>query len=293
MSIQHDDILEEMAKTLVDAIRIAETRLPRDVITALEKALEQENSETGRKNLEAVLENSSLAEDRGVPLCQDTGIIRFFVDVGEKFPHMDILRKAIPMAVEQATGAIPLRPNTVDPFTGQNPGNNMGRAMPIIHWDITDGEEAHVLIAPKGGGCENASGLVMLTPGEGLEGVKRALLQRVIEQGGRPCPPLIIGLGIGGGDDKAMAMGKRASLRPIEPENQTPLEKELLDAVNSLGVGPMGMGGNTTALAVHIEYGFRHPASYPLGIVVQCWADRRSRVRIDTQGEAFILPEGE
>ncbi|MCK4718871.1 MAG: fumarate hydratase, partial [Thermoplasmata archaeon] len=126
--------------------------------------------------------------------------------------------------------------------------------------------------------------------GEGMDGVKKALLQRVVEQGGRPCPPIVVGLGIGGGDDKAMILGKHASLRPITSD-ATSLEKELLDGINALGIGPMGMGGETTALAVHIEHGFRHPASYPLGILIQCWADRRTNVAIDHDGRAEIMED--
>jgi fumarate hydratase subunit alpha len=148
-------------------------------------------------------------------------------------------------------------------------------------------------VLPKGGGSENMSALKMLPPGVGIKGIKRAVVDHIVSCGGKPCPPTILGVGIGGGADIALKLGKRAVLRDIgsrHPESEAAeLEQELLELVNMSGVGPMGVGGATTCLAVHVEYAHRHPASLPLGILVQCWADRRAKVRLKADGSVKVI----
>jgi len=273
---------------LVEAMRIATTRLPSDVVDALRAARERETSPLGAAQLDAILENVHVARDSSIPICQDTGMQTFFVEMGTCSPFLGQLKPWIEEAVIAATAAIPLRPNTVDPFTGENPGDNTGRFMPTIHWEVVDGSEIRVSVLPKGGGSENMSTVKMLLPADGLKGVKRAVVEHVVSCGGKPCPPTIIGVGIGGGADVALQLGKKAILREIGSTHPDPVvaafERELFELINMSGVGPMGLGGETTCLAVHVEYAYRHPASLPLGILVQCWADRRAHVRLAADG---------
>jgi len=267
--------------------------LPQDVVLGLQQARERESSPMGAAQLDAILENVNVARDGAVPMCQDTGIQTFFVQAGVDSPFLKNLKGWICDAVTQATKDIPLRPNTVDPFTGKNPGDNSGRYMPFINWELVDGSDVLISVLPKGGGSENMSTLKMLPPGVGIKGIKKAVIEHIVSCQGKPCPPTIVGVGIGGGADIAMKLGKKAILRKIGSENPVPeaaaVEKELLELVNATGVGPMGVGGETTCLAVHVEYAHRHPASLPLSILVQCWADRRAQVRLSADGTAEVI----
>ena len=278
---------------LLAALKQAATQLPQDVVAALRAARERETSSMGAAQLDAILENVAVARDGSIPMCQDTGIQTFFVEAGVNSPFLKELKGWIGKAVGQATADIPLRPNTVDPFTGKNPGDNSGRFMPFINWELVDGDGVVISILPKGGGSENMSTLKMLPPGVGIKGIKKAIVEHIVSCQGKPCPPTILGVGIGGGADIAMKLGKKAVLREIGSRHAVTevakLERELLELLNMTGVGPMGVGGATTCLAVHVEYAHRHPASLPLGILVQCWADRRARVRLNADGTAEVI----
>ena len=278
----------KIRSALVEAMRIAVTRLPSDVVDALRAARERETSPLATAQLDAILENVCVAREGSIPMCQDTGIQMFFVVAGARSPFLGRVRRWIGQAVVEATDAIPLRPNTVDPFTGTNAGDNTGRFMPYIDWEIVDGDEITITVLPKGGGSENMSTVKMLPPGVGLKGIKKAVVEHVVSCRGKPCPPTIVGVGIGGGAEIALKLGRRAILREIGSAHPEPtvaaFEQELLELINMSGVGPMGVGGETTCLAVHVEVAHRHPASLPLGILIQCWADRRARVRLAADG---------
>jgi len=232
----------------------------------------------------AILENIKLAKESKRPMCQDTGIQTFFVEIGVDFPYINELRKIITNGVKKATKEIPLRPNTVDPFTGENHKDNTGEHVPYITWDFTDGSDVIITAFPKGGGSENMSKLGMLKPGVGIEGVKNFVVEEMIKAAGNPCPPTVVGVGIGGGADLSLKLGKKALLRPVgvrnKDKNIAKIEEELIKRINASGIGPMGLGGKTTVLDVHVEKAHRHPASLPVGIAVQCWADRRARMII-------------
>ena len=277
---------------LVEAMRIAATQLPTDVVEGLRAARERETSELGAAQLDAILENVGIARNGSIPMCQDTGIQTFFVEAGASSPFLGRVKAWIEEAVVEATDAIPLRPNTVDPFTGSNPGDNTGRYMPFLNWELVDGDEIRITVLPKGGGSENMSTLRMLPPGVGLKGIQKAVVEHIVSCGGKPCPPTIVGVGIGGGADIAMKLGKKAVLRDVGSAHPEPavaaFERELLELINMSGVGPMGVGGATTALAVHVEVAHRHPASLPLGILVQCWGDRRARVLLAADGRIEV-----
>ncbi len=283
---------ERVKEQLVAALGQAATILPGDVVAALKAARRVEASELASAQLDAILRNIEIAREGSVPICQDTGVQTFFVEAGVRSPYLARLPDLIARAVAEATAAVPLRPNTVHPFTGENPGNNLGRFMPYINWELVPGDEVTIVLLPKGGGSENMSTLKMLLPGVGLKGIKKAVVDHVISCGGKPCPPTVVGVGIGGGADIALKLGKRAILRELgssHPESEVAaLESELLELINMSGVGPMGVGGTTTSLAVHVEYAYRHPASLPLGILIQCWADRRARVRLSADGAVEV-----
>jgi fumarate hydratase subunit alpha len=277
----------EIISGLVRLIQKAETELPLDVIYALRKAYECEDG-IAKIQLENILKNIKIAKETQRPLCQDTGVQTFFIEVGKDFPYIGKIKDLILTAVRKASTKIPLRPNTIDPFTHRNHKDNVGNNIPSITWDFIDGDMVVITAIPKGGGSENMSKLVMLKPGEGIEGVKEFIIREIRNAGGNPCPPTVIGIGIGGGADLAMKLGKKALLRPVgirHPDNLVAeVEKSLLLEINKTGIGPMGLGGNVTALDVHIEKAPRHPASLPVGMVVQCWADRRASMVIYKDG---------
>ncbi len=272
---------------IITLIRKAETELPKDVILALKHAYTIEEG-IAKIQLDTILKNIELAQKSGRPMCQDTGIQTFFVSVGVDSPFMKNIKQTLLDAVKKATIEIPLRPNTVDLLTGKNHGDNTGDYIPSITWDLTIGSAIRITALPKGGGSENMSRLGMLKPGVGIEGVKKFIVDEVIKAGGSPCPPTVIGVGIGGGADVAMKLAKIALLRPVgirhKDHTVAEIEKELIEKINDSGIGPMGLGGKTTVLDVHIEKAHRHPASLPVGISVQCWADRRSTMILHADG---------
>ncbi len=279
---------EHIIQGLVDLIFKAETQLPTDVLKALEDV---EKKETGiaKIQLQTMIKNAKIAAKTKRPICQDTGVQTFFITVGEDYQHVGKIKSLIERAVKQATETIPLRPNTFDVFTKENHKDNIGAYIPAITWDFTKGSDVSITAVPKGGGSENMSRLVMLKPGIGIDGVKDFVVQTMIQAGGNPCPPTVVGIGIGGGADLAMKLGKFALLRPVgkrhSDKNIARLEEELIDTINKSGIGPMGLSGKTTVLDVHVEHAPRHPASLPVGLVVQCWADRRATMIIHNNGE--------
>jgi len=275
------DVVEEVAFRLIE---LAVKRLPRDVISALKNAYETEVSDLGKMQLEAVLKNIRLADERSTLICQDTGTIVFFVKIGKGLRLNDDLTITLKRATKEATEKVPLRPNIVHPLTRMNSLNNTGVGVPIIHFDLIEDEYLELTAMPKGAGAENMSALKMLNPTEGINGIKRSVINTVAEAGGKPCPPTVIGLGIGGTSDHAMVMAKRALIRPLNKSNVDPelskLETEILETINRTGVGPMGLGGRWTSLGVRIEHAYCHTASLPLAINMQCWAARRAAARI-------------
>jgi len=287
------EIMAVIEEASFNLIRQAAIYLPEDVKKALRKAYEGEKSQYGKMQLRAILDNIELAEKCRVPVCQDTGTIIFYVRAGAEFKPLDRIEEALVRATRRATKEIPLRPNAVDPFTQKNSGDNTGRFIPYVDWEIVPGSSLELTVMAKGGGSENACKLGMLMPGEGINGMKKFVIDAVIEAGGWPCPPTILGVAVGGGADIAMKLAKKALLRPLDEPNPNPeiarLEKKLFEAVNITGIGPMGLGGITTVLGLHIEYAFRHPASLPVAVAFNCWAARRATARINIDGTVEYL----
>jgi fumarate hydratase subunit alpha len=274
---------------LQSAIERATVVLPDDVVQALRAALDRETSDLARLQLDTILEDERVARENALPICQDTGTPVFFVRAGSRSPWLADLQEALVEAVRAATVSIPLRPSAIHPFTDENVGN-VGRGVPVIDWDLVAGREIEVTYMAKGGGSENASGLLFVPPGEGLAAILRAVLTHVVRVAPRACPPVVVGVGIGGTADSALRLAKRALLRRLDAHHADPriaaFESELLAAINASGIGPGGLGGVTTALAVHADLAYRHPASLPIGVALQCWADRRATVRIREDGVA-------
>jgi fumarate hydratase subunit alpha len=287
----------EMAKVVEDVafnlIKQAVIYLPEDVKKALKRAYDEETSQSGKTQLKAILDNIELAEKYKAPICQDTGTIIFYIQAGAEVKHLDKIEEALTRATRKATKEIPLRPNAVDPFTQKNSGDNTGRFIPYINWEIVPGNNLELTVMTKGGGSENVCTTGMLVPGEGINGLKKFVIETVIKAGSQPCPPTILGVAMGGGADIAMKLAKKALLRPLDQPNPNPeiakLEKELYEAANMTGIGPMGLGGKTTVLGVHVEYAFRHPASFPAAVAFNCWAARRATARIHADGSVEYL----
>lgn len=276
----------------IELLKRTVTRLPGDVKEALEKAYREEEKDVSKMQLKAILDNIKLGGETVKPLCQDTGIIIFFVKIPNGI-DAGIVEKSLIEAVEEGTKLIPLRPNAVHPLTRKNPGTNTGRNMPYINYKFTNEDYLEITAFPKGAGSENMSALGMLTPSQGIKGIKEFALNTLLNAGAKPCPPIILGIGIGGSADISMKLAKQALLRPInvrhEDQQIAKLEEELLDAFNDSGIGPMGLGGKTTVLGVNIEYGYCHTASHPIGINVQCWCGRRGTMRIHKDGRVEHL----
>jgi len=267
--------------------------LPEDVKQALKRAYAEETSETGKTQLKAILDNIELAEKYQAPVCQDTGTIIFYVKAGAKAKNLDKIEEALVKATRRATAEVPLRPNAVDPFTQKNSGDNTGRLIPYINWEIVLGDSVELTIMTKGGGSENVCVSGMLVPGEGIKGLKKFVVDAVIKAGAQPCPPTILGIAMGGGADIAMKLAKKALLRPLNEPNPDPeiakIEREIFEAANMTGIGPMGLGGKTTVLGVHIDYAFRHPASFPAAVAFNCWAARKATAKINADGTVEYL----
>jgi fumarate hydratase subunit alpha len=265
-------------------LRLANTRLPDDIGWALEAAAAWETGDIARSQLGGMMDNVKKAGFIGRPICQDTGIPVFYVS-GRMLAGME---EGIREGVRKATSSVPLRPNTVHPITRQNSGDNLGKGMPAIHYRPSDADHTDITVLVKGAGSENMTRLAMLDPADGLDGIKRFVISAVLEAGGRPCPPTVVGVGIGGTSDRCTEMAKEALLIPLDRANgddaERELEEELFGILNSSGLGPMGLGGNSTVLGVRVMTEYCHTASLPVAVNLNCWAARKATVRIMEDG---------
>jgi fumarate hydratase subunit alpha len=257
------------------AYRDAVIRLPPDVKRVIGRAKASESNPVAQGEFANILRNIRKAERMGVPLCQDTGVPLVYLTIPPHICLTEDLYDSVAEGIRRATREIPLRPNVVDPLTRHNTGDNTGTGMPAIH--IKPGKKFTVTVLPKGAGAENASRIAMLLPTHqyGIEGF---IVETMLHAGGKPCPPVILGIGIGGTFDGAAALAKEALLLPVDQMND--YEQQICDAVNRLGIGPMGLGGDTTALAVKVKTAACHTASLPVAVNVQCWAHRHCTVEV-------------
>ncbi|MEW6276002.1 MAG: fumarate hydratase [Bacillota bacterium] len=255
----------------------ANFQLGPDVLAALERGLKEETSPAGKDILRQLIENARIARENSVPMCQDTGFTVVFMELGQdvRITGGD-LYATINEGVRKGYQEGYLRKSILGhPFERKNTGDNTPA---VIHCRVVPGDRLKITVAPKGGGSENMSGLKMLKPAEGVAGVKKFVIEQVSMAGSNPCPPVIVGVGIGGTFEKAALLAKEALLRPVGQKSTLPdiaqLEEELLTEINKLGIGPQGLGGRVTALAVHIEVYAVHMASLPVAVNINCHAAR-------------------
>ncbi|MCJ7458244.1 MAG: fumarate hydratase [candidate division Zixibacteria bacterium] len=273
------DIISKVKDLCIDA----NYNLGEDVEKALKEAYQKEESPTSKETLNQIIENVQIAKQGEFPLCQDTGFAVVFVDMGDQvFVKDGNLFDAINEGVRQGYKEGYLRKSILgDPIERKNTGDNTPA---VIHMNVVKGDKLKITVAPKGGGSENMSEVKMMKPSDGVEGVKEFVIDMVRRSGSNPCPPIIVGVGIGGTFEKCAEMAKRALLREVGERNPNPfyakLEEELLEKVNKLGIGPQGFGGRVTALDVHVETYPCHIASFPAAVNIQCHAARHKEAVI-------------
>jgi len=280
---------KELQPVLNEMLVHATTQLPADILTAIKEAHAHETKDLAKKQLEAILTSSSLSDEKGLPLCQDTGLVTLFVS-GELINHLDAVEKALAHTVQGLTAKSAMRANVVHPLTRKNTGTNTGLSEPEVLIDKSTNKTSMKLIL-KGAGSENFTNLKMMVPTASRQDMLKHILQVVIDAGGKTCPPNILGIGIGGSAIQATFNSKRALLRKIGSRHPDPdvaqFETSILKAANELGIGTMGLGGDTTMLDVHIETAGTHTACLPIAISFGCWANRVAVAEL--KGERFRM----
>jgi len=279
--------------TAVELLRIAVTELPTEYVEVIEEAMAETEGAVGKAQLTNILENVGIARENSKPMCQDTGIVAFMVKVGDGFPLRSEVKEILVKATRRATEEVPLRPNAVDMFKGNTKDNvGLNGHVPIIYFDLVEGDDLELIAMPKGGGSTNIAAHRMLKPGLGMKGVKQFVIEALSNAGSLGCPPYFVGVGIGGGEDICMKLAKEALLKPFRVRSEDPkvaaIESELLEKINELGIGAMGLGEGPTALDLHVEMAARHPASLPVGVVISCWALRHAKAVISSDGDVEI-----
>lgn len=274
--------LEDIIKLVKDAVIKINYHLDQSLVSLIRKAKNKETKDLSKSILSDILENQQIAKEGNIPLCQDTGVVVVLLEVGNQVTYNGDIYEAINEGVRQGYHEGYLRKSVVNhPFIRTNTQDNTPA---IIHTKIVQGNKITMKIAAKGGGSENMSKVVMLIPTEGIEGVKKLVLDTIFKAGGKPCPPLIVGIGIGGNLEKSAILAKEAIFRDLNDSNDDSvikkLEDELYEEINALGVGPMGVGGITTCLAVKINYYPMHIASLPVAINIQCHSARHTEVEL-------------
>ena len=279
--------------TAVELLRIAATELPVEYVEAMKKGMEETEGAVGKSQLRNILENVDIASKNSKPMCQDTGVVAFMAKVGDGFPLRSKIKDILIRATRRATKEVPLRPNAVDMFKGNTRDNvGLNGHVPIFYFDLVEGDGLELTAMPKGGGSTNVAAHRMLKPGLGLRGGKQFVIEAVANAGSLGCPPYHVGVGIGGGEDYCMILAKKALLRPFRVRSPDPkvaaIEVELLEKLNELGIGAMGLGEGPTALDLHIEMAARHPASLPVGVVISCWGLRHASAMVSKEGKVEI-----
>ena len=277
-TIDKNTVVEAVAALCMEANRF----LPADVLAAFARAKAAESSAAAREVFNQLEENAALAKETGLPLCQDCGLGVFFVEVGEDVRLAGGgLREAINEGMVRGYQDGFLRKSTCDPFSRKNVGDN---SPAIVHFDLVPGDRLKITMMAKGGGSENMSRVMMLAPAQGWKGVREFVIRRVAESGSNPCPPIIVGVGIGGNFELAAINSKKALMRELDDVHADPevaaMEADLLASINRLGIGPMGLGGATTCLGVKVKLAPCHLASLPLAVNIQCHSARHKEVTL-------------
>ncbi len=283
-----EGIVKSTAKTL---LKLSATVLPPSVERALREAYEKTPEGPGKVQLRAIIENIEAAKRLEKPICQDTGIVSFYLRVGDEFPIKSSLKRILTEATAEATREVPLRPNAVE-ILGANTGDNTGTNIPWIITELVEGDYIEITAFPKGGGSTNVSQVKMLSPGLGMKGILTFYIDSLVSAGAAGCPPYFVGVGVGGGENICVELAKKALLRPVGVRARGELgklEEKMIEAGNLLEIGVMGTGEGPTVLNVAVETACRHPASLPVAIVFSCWALRYSKARVAKSGEVEYL----
>lgn len=260
--------------------------LPDDVMESLRDLRARQTSDIAKIVYDAMFEDMALAERNDVPLCQDTGVIQYFVRVGANFPLLGELESCLREATVRATRTAPLRHNAVEIFDERNTGNNTGRRIPWIDWQIVPGrDDAEIRAYMAGGGCSLPGAAKVLMPLEGYEGVVKFVFDVICDRGVNACPPLLVGVGIAGSVDVAATLSKRALMRPVGSRNDNPtgaeFERLIAEGLNEINIGPGGLTGTGSVMGVNVEAAARHPSCIAVAVSVGCWAHRRALIRVN------------
>ena len=289
---------EQKRKQFVDLLArftaYTSKHLPDDVLDKLTEMQEQEKTDLAKSVYDAMFENLKIANETDSPLCQDTGIIQYYVQVGTGFPLINELEDCLLEALKQATALGPLRPNAVEVFDEKNTGDNTGTRIPWVEYEIVpNSDEIKIFVYPAGGGCSLPGAAKVLMPSDGYEGVAKFVFDQISSYGVNACPPLLVGIGIAGSMDVAAKLSKKALLRFIGSHNSNPLGAEfeimIEEGLNQMKIGPNGLGGEFSVMGVHVEQAARHPATRAVAVSVGCWAHRRALIKIDAEMNYEVL----
>ena len=278
--------IEQLTQFISQFISLVAKNLPTDIEAALEQLKDDEEKPLAKELYECIFQNLKMAKDLQRPICQDTGIVQFFIKAGTKFPYLDEIEDILKNAVLDATQRTPLRHNAVKTFSEHNTGTNCGKGVPWIEWEIIPkSSELHFDVYFAGGGCSLPGRSKVFMPADGYEGIVKYVLDTVVDWGVNACPPLIVGVGIGSCSPTAAILSKKALLRPVGTINSNSqaaeLESLLKEGLNNIGIGPLGLTGKKSVMDVHVEFADHHPATLAAGISVGCWATRRGSVTIN------------
>lgn len=284
--MNNNEAREQLAVTMEKFIGLACKRLPDDVLGRLKECREQETSEIQKAIYDTYFDNLKKAEELNRPCCQDTGLLHFYIDCGSEFPYIGVVEEALRKATAKATFSSPLRQNTVDYFYERNTNNNTGERMPWIHWEIIPGgSDLKICTYFAGGGCCLPGCAKVFKPSDGYAAIVKYVFDAVTDLGLNACPPLVVGVGLGHNMENAAVLSKKAYLREIGTHHPHPkgakLEKDLMEALNTVGIGAQGLRGNRAAMAVHVESSARHTATIAVGVNVACYAHRRGVITFD------------
>ena len=279
-------IEEKFISSVVKALDACAKSLPDDVVTRLKEMRENEDSPSACAFYDSYFENLEKAKSLGRPVCQDTGIVNFYLKVGTRFPLIDRIDALLTESVKRATQTIPLRHNAVETFVEKNTGTNLGEKVPYIEYDIVPGsDKLEMTIYLAGGGSSLPGRATVMVPSAGYGAVAEFVMDAMVNYGINACPPLVVGVGIGPCVASSARLAKKATLRIIGSQNPTEkvaeFEKSLKDALNSVGIGPQGLGGKESVMALHVENMARHPSSFGVAVAFGCWAHRRMNLTFD------------
>ena len=276
---------EQLIKLFSDFTATVGVCLPDDVEARLRELAAEETVPSAKTMYDCMLQDLKLARQLRRPICQDTGVLQYFVEVGANFPYLNEIPAAIPAAAERASREVPLRPNVVEPLGERNTGNNIGYGTPYVEYEIVpDSSDLRLRLYMAGGGSSLPGRSKVLMPLEGVKGVRKFVCETVLEWGVNACPPLVVGVGLGTCAATSAALSKKALLRPLGTHNPDPRLAELEDSLrrdlDSLGFAPLGFGGTHSVLGVNIEAAGHHPATLGVGLTTGCWATRRGEIVI-------------